>query len=52
LYFLKGLSVATAVRMMLAGQPAISTFNVFGGSVAINAQGLVWILHKKKKQTA
>jgi hypothetical protein len=38
--------------MMLTGQLAIGTFDFVWTGVAINAQGLVGILHKKKWQTA
>jgi hypothetical protein len=38
--------------MMLTGQAAIGSLDFVGGGVAINTQGLIGILHKKKKQTA
>jgi hypothetical protein len=52
LYILESGLVATFVRVMLAGQLAISSLDFVGSGVFIYAQGLVGILHKKKKQTA
>jgi hypothetical protein len=52
LYFLKLGFIPAFVRMVLTGQLAIGTFDFVWTGVAINAQSLIGILHKKKWQTA
>jgi hypothetical protein len=47
LYFLETCFVSALVRVMLAGQLAVSSFDFVSGSVAINAQSLIGIVHKK-----
>jgi hypothetical protein len=48
LYFLKTRLVTTLVRMMLAGQSTIGSFDFVGCGARAHTQSLIGILHKEK----